>query len=164
MKPIGENRFLLLETIREFAGLPASARRSAPSLGARTPRTTSTSPRASRPRLTGADGPALLARLGDEHANLRAALDTLDRAGRARAHDVVRSGASGSVRALPRGANADRAVLALELDDARRADLLYELGAILISRGRSIESEEACEQRARAVPRARATSAAARRR
>ena len=36
-------------------------------------------------------------------------------------------------------------VLALELDDATRADLQYELGAILISRGRSIEGEEACE-------------------
>jgi predicted ATPase/class 3 adenylate cyclase len=145
MKPIGESRFLLLETIREFAGsrlddserARVTARHAAYYLELA---------ESLSPGLTGADGPALLGRLGDDHANFRAALDTL-----ASPDELVRLTSALWRFWLSCGhfheaqTRIERA-LALPLDDARRADLLYQLGAILISRGRSAEGEAACEQ------------------
>ena len=151
MKPIGESRFLLLETIREFAGsrlgeteraalaarhaayflelaeslapgLPApTARRCSPGSAPTTGTCARRSTRSSRPRSSPPDVGAVA---------------LLARA-----------------RPLPRGADADRGRAGAPVDDARRADLLYQLGAILISRGRSVEGETACEQGARALPR-----------
>ena len=154
MKPIGENRFLLLETIREFSGSRLDdaeraalvTRHAAYYLGLA---------ESLAPRLTGADGPALIAQLDADHANLRVALDNTESP-----VELARMTSALWRFWLVRGhfheaqTRIER-VLALELDDAARADLQYELGAILISRGRSIEGEEAVRERARPLPRRR---------
>jgi predicted ATPase/class 3 adenylate cyclase len=144
MKPIGENRFLLLETIREFSGSRLDDAERA-ELVARHAAYYLELAESLAPRLTGADGPALIAQLDADHPNLRVALDNLD------SPDELARMTSALWRFwLVRGhfheaqTRIER-VLALELDDAKRADLQYELGAILISRGRSAEGERACE-------------------
>jgi len=144
MKPIGESRFLLLETIREFSGsrLDDAERAELVTRHAAYYRGLAES---LAPRLTGADGPALIGQLDADHANLRVALDNTESPG-----ELARLTSALWRFWLVRGhfheaqTRIER-VLALELEDAARADLQYELGAILISRGRSIEGEEACE-------------------
>ena len=148
MKPIGENRFLLLETIREFAGLRLEPGERAV-VEARHAAYFRELAESLAPALTGADGPALLARLGEEHANLRVALDTLDTLDSP--EELARMTSALwrfwlSCGHFHEAQTRIERVLTLELDDVRRADLLYQLGAILISRGRSSEGEDACEQ------------------
>jgi predicted ATPase/class 3 adenylate cyclase len=145
MKPIGENRFLLLETIREFSGSRLDEDERA-GLAVRHAAYYLELAESLAPRLTGADGPALIAQLDADHANLRVALDNLESS----PPELARLTSSLWRFWLVRGhfheaqTRIER-VLALELDDATRADLRYELGAILISRGRSVEGEQACE-------------------
>ena len=145
MKPIGESRFLLLETIREFAGSRLDDEERA-SVAARHAEYYLGLAVSLEPGLTGADGPAALARLDADHGNLRVALDAI-----ASPEDLAALTSALWRFWLVRGhfheaqTRIER-VLALPLDDASRADLLYQLGAILISRGRSVEGETACEQ------------------
>ncbi len=134
MKPVGESRFLLLETIREFAGdrLEPADRAE---LAARHAAYFLEVAESLAPELTGPGGPELFTRLDADHANLRAALDALGSV-----DELARLTAALWRFWLWRGhfheaqTRIERA-LALELGEARRAELLYQLGAILISRG-----------------------------
>jgi predicted ATPase/class 3 adenylate cyclase len=139
VKPIGESRFLLLGTLREFA-----AGRLEPGdrdeLAARHGTYYLELARRAEPELTGRDTRLWLAQLDADHPNLRAALDGIAEPDRA----VELTSALWRfwfVRGHFEEAQA-RIGHALDLnrEDARRADLLYKLGAIVISRGDTEES------------------------
>ncbi len=140
VKPIGESRFLILGTLREFA-----AGRLEP--GDRDELATRHSAfylelaQRAEPELTGRDTTVWLAQLDADHPNLRAALDGI-------AEPQQASELTSALWRfwLVRGHFEEaqtRIGHALDLnpDDARRAELLYKLGAIVISRGDTNESE-----------------------
>jgi predicted ATPase len=139
VKPIGESRFVVLGVLREFAAArlaPAerdelAARHAAYYLGL---------VERAEPELTGPDATVWLTQIDADHPNLRAALDGLGDS-----EEAVRLTLALWRFWLVRGhfqeahARISRA-LQLDLDDARRAELLYKLGAIVISRGDTVES------------------------
>src|SRR5262249_10508837 len=98
------------------------------------------------PELAGVDGPALLGGLDADHANIRAALDALTAP-----EELARMTSALWRFWLLRGHSHEAqtgmgGALELALPDARRAELLYQFGTILISRGRVLESERALER------------------
>ncbi len=140
VKPIGESRFLVLGTLREFA-----AGRLEPidreELARRHALFYLELAKRAEPELTGRDTMVWLMKLDADHPNLRAALDDIDEPDQA----VQLTSALWRfwlVRGHFQEAQA-RIGHALDLkpDDVRRADLLYKLGAIVISRGDTAESE-----------------------
>lgn len=140
VKPIGESRFLVLGTLREYA-----ARRL--ELGERDELATRHAAfylelaRRAEPELTGRDSTLWLAQLDADHPNLRAALDNIAKPEEA-GELTSALWRFWFVRGHFEEAQA-RIGHALDLgpDDPRRADLLYKLGAIVISRGDTNESE-----------------------
>jgi predicted ATPase/class 3 adenylate cyclase len=140
MKSIGENRCLLLGTIREYGARrlvgaereQLAAEHAAYYLGL--------AERAA-PELTGEDAATWLARLDADHGNMRAALDALAEPG-----DVIRLTKALWRFWLVRGhfqeaeTRIERA-LAAEPDHDDAADLHYYLGAIVISRGDTARGE-----------------------
>jgi predicted ATPase/class 3 adenylate cyclase len=136
LKSRGDSRFLMLETIREFARarLPSA---DATRLPGRHAQQYLALAEAAAPHLTGHDAGAWLARLDADVANLRTAFDWL-------ALDtpelVPRFALSlwrfWLVRGLyDEGQTAIERALHLDPAAAERAELVYQLGAIVISRG-----------------------------
>ena len=139
VKPIGESRFLVLGTLREFAaGRSAAGERA--ELEARHVAHYFQLAERAEPELTSRDAALWLARLDADHPNLRAALDSLGRS-----KEAVRLTLAlwrfWFVRGHFEEANTRlRHALELDVDGARRAETLYKLGAIVLSRGDTTES------------------------
>ncbi len=136
MKARGDSRFLILETIREFARqrLPEEEALRLPSRHAHYYLSVAEQ---AAPHLTGHDAGTWLAALDADHGNLRAALDwfTLESPEFAPRLTIsmwrfwlVRGRFEEGERAIERA-------LALDPRPPERAELLYNLGAIVISRG-----------------------------
>ena len=140
VKPTGESRFLILDTLREFA-----AARLAPDdhteLATRHAAFYLELAKRAEPELTGRDTTVWLAQLDADHPNLRAALDRIAEPDQA-TELTSALWRFWLVRGHLEEAQA-RIGHAIEFnpDDARRADLLYKLGAIVISRGDTERSE-----------------------
>jgi predicted ATPase/class 3 adenylate cyclase len=136
LKPRGDNRFLILETIREFARarLPEQDALRLPSRHAHHYLELA---EAAAPHLTGHDAAAWLARLDADHGNLRTALDWLALES---PQLVPRLAVSlwrfWLVRGLyDEGQTMIERALRLDPSPTERAELVYQLGAIVISRG-----------------------------
>jgi predicted ATPase len=151
LKSRGDNRFLMLETIREFAHtrLPAADAARLPGLHAEHYLALA---EAAAPHLTGHDAGEWLARLDADQGNLRTGLDWL---------------ALNEPQLVPRlavslwrfwfvrgsydeGQTAIERALRLDPTPTERADLLYQLGAIVTHRGATARArtlfEEALER------------------
>ncbi|HZT92477.1 MAG TPA: tetratricopeptide repeat protein [Gaiellaceae bacterium] len=136
VRPRGDGRFLLLETIREFARQRMDAD-DARRLARRHAEHYLQVAEASAAHLTGADAAAWLARLDRDYGNLRAALDyfTLE-SPRMVPRLVIALWRFWLVRGrFEEGQTAIERALFSEPDAAERAELLYQLGTIVISRG-----------------------------
>jgi predicted ATPase/class 3 adenylate cyclase len=138
VKPIGESRFLLLSTLREFA-----AGRFEPGerdeLEGRHAAFYLELAEHAEPELTGRDAAVWLTQLDADHPNLRATLDNL-----AASEEVVRLTLAlwrfWFVRGHFEEANTRlRHALDLDVEGARRAEIQYKLGAIVLSRGDTAE-------------------------
>ncbi|HEX4527190.1 MAG TPA: tetratricopeptide repeat protein, partial [Gaiellaceae bacterium] len=143
----GDGRFLMLETVREFArgridaeaALQLPARHAAHYLGLA---------ESAEPHLTGRDAAAWLARIDADSANFRTALDWFALES---PHDAVRLALAlwrfWLVRGrYEEGETAITRALALEPPQEERAELLYRLGAIVISRGDTSGARELFQQ------------------
>jgi predicted ATPase len=136
LKPRGDNRFLILETIREFARdrLPEQDALRLPSRHAHHYLALA---EAAAPHLTGPEAGTWLARLDADHGNLRTALDWFALSS---PELVTRLTLSlwrfWLVRGLyDEGQTAIERALRLEPPPADHAQLLYQLAAIVLSRG-----------------------------
>jgi predicted ATPase/class 3 adenylate cyclase len=134
VKPIGANRCLLLGTIREYGARRLDDAEREALDAAHAAYYLELAERA-MPELTGEEAAMWLARLDADHANMRAALDSL-----AEPRDVLRLTKALWRFWLVRGhfeeaqARIEDA-FAADADDEHSADLHYYLGAIVISRG-----------------------------
>src|SRR4051794_16951966 len=136
LKPRGDSRFLMLETIREFAQsrLAATDRSTLPERHAQHYLATA---EAAAPFLTGPDAGAWLARLDADHGNLRTAFEWLAlHSPQLASRFAVSLWRFWLVRGLyDEGQTAIERALRLDPEPTVRAELLYQLGAIVISRG-----------------------------
>jgi predicted ATPase/class 3 adenylate cyclase len=146
VKPLDDGRFLLLETIREF-GRSRLAESEREELSGRHASHYAELAAQAEPRLFSAEAREWVARLDAEHANLRAALDRLVE------HDPARAArlASHLWRYWLLRGHFDEAVLRLEWALAarpgprERAQLEYQLGSILLSRGDAARARDLFE-------------------
>jgi predicted ATPase/class 3 adenylate cyclase len=134
MKPIGENRCLLLGTIREYGARRLEGAERERLAADHAAYYLELAERAT-PELTGEEAATWLARLDSDHANLRAALDALTEP-----RDVIRLTKALWRFWLVRGHFQEARTrieyaLGVEPGGDHSADLHYYLGAILISRG-----------------------------
>ena len=139
VKPIGESRFLVLGTLREFAAGRSEAGERAELEARHVAHYLQLAERA-EPELTSRDAALWLSRLDADHPNLRAALDALGRS-----EEAVRLTLAlwrfWFVRGHFEEANTRlRHALELDVEGARRAETLYKLGAIVLSRGDTTEA------------------------
>ena len=139
VKPIGASRFLVLGTLREFAAGRLEPGESDEVVSRHASFYLDLAERA-EPELTGRDAMAWLTQIDADHPNLRAALDALD----APEHAVRLTLALWRFW-LARGHFEEAhtrigSALDLDVEDGRRAELLYKLGAIVVSRGDTAES------------------------
>ena len=156
LKSRGDSRFLMLETIREFARarLPSA---DATRLPGRHAQRYLALAEAAAPHLTGHEAGAWLARLDADVANLRTGFDWLA----LEAPELLPRFALSLwrfwlVRGLyDEGQTAIERALHLDPAPAERAELVYQLGAIVISRGDTARAQHALPGVARPLPRAR---------
>jgi len=138
MKPIGENRCLLLGTIREYGARRLEGAEREKLTAGHAAYYLELAERAAR-ELTGEEAAIWLARLDADHANLRAALDAI-----ADPRDVILLTKALWRFWLVRGHFQEAQTrieyaLGAEPDGEHSADLHYNLGAIVISRGETAE-------------------------
>ena len=147
LKSRGDSRFLMLETIREFAQ-SRLATTDAEQLPDRHARHYLALAEAAAPHLTGPEAGEWLARLDSDHSNFRTALDwlSLDEPQLA-PRMAVSLWRFWLVRGLyDEGQTAIERALHLDPTPYDRAELLYQLGAIVISRGATVRARTIFEE------------------